>query len=70
MEHAISRPLGHLPSPILANPNLRKRIMDQQIKACLEAMVENRRFTYTDIFLHSGSTLHHANALFVKVMRP
>lgn len=77
MEHAItlsgltSPSLGHIHSPLLTNPNVRKRVMDQQIKACLEAMVENRRFTYTDIFLMGGqSTMHHANALFVKVMRP
>lgn len=43
-------------------PNIRKtfesnanvQIKKQQIAACLEAMVEERRFTYTDIFIKGG----------------
>ena len=38
-------------------PNIRNSetlVKKQQIAACLEAMVEERRFTYTDIFVKGG----------------
>lgn len=43
--------------PPVQFPNIRNnelQIKKQQIAACLEAMVEERRFTYTDLFIRGG----------------
>lgn len=38
--------------PLLRDFSKLRKIRKEQIAACLEAMCEERRFTYTDLFIH------------------